>query len=340
MGMPRRVARATTAVCPLFLIYFLYLFYESGQPSASPNMAHIQRGDMEGTICKEILGFVPTLHFLFLTDGKVSKASKRPNLFACAIEAAWQFADNMPIVIWTNMPIRELSKIVNNNHYTHLCPVDFPAIFKGTPLQGWYDNYPNNHSTADGPYILNDLSDALRLAILYKVGGLYIDADVLLLRNGFTRQKSNVAVGSTNNQLTYNNAYLQFPQGHSLLLALMEDFANKYDGFKWGRQGPELLARVIKPCIQDADPVCRDLVISGEEHLYVPVQYTAIVAKLNSTSHDFKLADWFNTGILALHWFNHMWEQHSPTFCIAHESIMHHIVSHVCPTGAEQFRIC
>jgi hypothetical protein len=310
----------------------------SGQNIAS-RMRHtaVTRTEQRERLCDGLLGPVPPLHFVLLIGDKT--ASGRQERLACAIEAAWRFTNNTPIAIWTDMPVHRLSN-VTNNRVVHICAIDFDAVFEGTPLHAWH----NNHSIIDGPFILNNLSNALRLAILYKIGGTYIDVDVVILRSGFLNQRTNIAVGWYDSYLQYNNAYLQFNRGHPLLSALMDDFTNNNNGFVWGNQGPMLLTRVIEPCIRDARLMCADLLISGEKELYAPVQWDKIVVTLNNTLHDFHLADWFTTGVMAVHWFNSIWEKkvtnETHLFCIAHNSIMHEIISHSCPIGERLYNFC
>ncbi|XP_075556856.1 lactosylceramide 4-alpha-galactosyltransferase-like [Dermacentor variabilis] len=52
-------------------------------------------------------------------------------------------------------------------------------VFEGTPLESWYESGILSKSA----YPVEHLADALRLAVLYKQGGVYLDIDVIVMRS-------------------------------------------------------------------------------------------------------------------------------------------------------------
>ncbi|KAM4883360.1 lactosylceramide 4-alpha-galactosyltransferase [Thomomys bottae] len=116
--------------------------------------------------------------------------------------------------------------------------LDLEALFRGTPLAAW-------HAAGRGrwrPYALPVLSDAARIALLWKFGGVYLDWDFIVLRS--LANLSN-ALG-TQSRYVLNGAFLAFERGHDFLALCMRDFVAHYNGWIWGHQGPQLLTRVFK----------------------------------------------------------------------------------------------
>ncbi|EHB11285.1 Lactosylceramide 4-alpha-galactosyltransferase [Heterocephalus glaber] len=119
-----------------------------------------------------------------------------------------------------------------------MLPLDLDALFRGTPLAAW-------HAAAQWrwePYLLPVTSDAARLALLWKFGGIYLDTDFIVLRS----------LGNLSNALgmqsrhVLNGAFLAFERQHEFLALCMRDFVAQYNGWVWGHQGPQLLTRVFK----------------------------------------------------------------------------------------------
>ncbi|XP_036281351.1 lactosylceramide 4-alpha-galactosyltransferase [Pipistrellus kuhlii] len=119
-----------------------------------------------------------------------------------------------------------------------LRPLDLAALFRATPLAAWHDATRGRWQ----PYPLPVLSDAARLALLWKLGGIYLDTDFIVLRS--LRSLSN-ALGAQS-RYVLNGAFLAFERRHAFLALCMRDFVARYNGWVWGHQGPQLLTRVFK----------------------------------------------------------------------------------------------
>jgi mannosyltransferase OCH1-like enzyme len=84
----------------------------------------------------------------------------------CVVESVAQKNENDEIIVYSNsfMDVNELefANIQRKNY-------SVTDIFRGLPFQEW-------HAASVG---VIDLADALRLAILYKFGGVYLDMDLV-----------------------------------------------------------------------------------------------------------------------------------------------------------------
>ncbi|XP_017701669.2 uncharacterized protein At4g19900-like [Phoenix dactylifera] len=125
---------------------------------------------------------------------------------------------------------------------------DFPYLFKNTPAEPWFHRLLKGEVNPGNVPLGQNLSNLLRLAILYKYGGVYIDADVIVLRsfhglrNAIGAQSVNAETG---NWSRLNNAVMAFDEEHPLLYKFIEEFARTFNGSKWGHNGPYLVSRVV-----------------------------------------------------------------------------------------------
>ncbi|XP_078066256.1 lactosylceramide 4-alpha-galactosyltransferase-like [Mustelus asterias] len=143
-----------------------------------------------------------------------------------------------------------------------LLPLNLKTLFENTPLNDWYQEekckiakfqmitttYTTGEQDGDwlvDPYFeqywIHVLSDACRLALLWKYGGIYLDTDIISLKpltfaNFICAQQKNLA----------NGAALGFSQYHGFTKDCMIDYVNNYQGEIWGHQGPALMSRVLR----------------------------------------------------------------------------------------------
>jgi hypothetical protein len=136
--------------------------------------------------------------------------------------------------------------------------VDFDTVFKGTPLEEWY--YGRYLKLATRPIL--DLCDAMRLALLYTIGGTYLDLDIISLNrmDGLGRVMAAVDEGATEpTHLSFHakqapwgglffigNALFRFPPRDPFILAAMKELPRRYDPLKWANTGPYLITRVYE----------------------------------------------------------------------------------------------
>ncbi|KAG8517916.1 Lactosylceramide 4-alpha-galactosyltransferase [Galemys pyrenaicus] len=171
-----------------------------------------------------------------------------PNfLFMCSVESAARAHPEIPVVVLmkglragngnASLPRSLGLSLLSCFPNVRLRPLDLPALFWGTPLAAWY--------AARGrwePHLVPVLSDASRIALLWKFGGVYLDTDFIVLRS--LRNLTNVL--GAQSRYVLNGAFLAFERHHEFLALCMRDFVARYNGWIWGHQGPQLLTRVFK----------------------------------------------------------------------------------------------
>lgn len=146
----------------------------------------------------------------------------------------------------------------------HVVDIHAKALWAHTPLERFYAE-PRDLGTFDKWNRVN----ALRLAIVHRYGGMYLDADIFI-RQDVSRLADFFALQSIHSQksLNVNSAPFQLRRpGHPFTTAAMLDFVANYNGSRWGQQGPMLWTRVIKAhCPQLSPPKGRNAILAARTH--------------------------------------------------------------------------
>lgn len=126
---------------------------------------------------------------------------------------------------------------------------DLPFLLKNTPAKAWFDDMKRGKKDPGEIPLAQNLSNLMRLAVLYKYGGVYLDTDFIVLRS-FKGLKNTIGAQSVDmvskKWTRLNNAALVFDMNHPLLFKFLEEFAVTFNGNKWGHNGPYMVSRVIQ----------------------------------------------------------------------------------------------
>jgi hypothetical protein len=148
----------------------------------------------------------------------------------CAIESAAHNNVNARVYILAlvaNFNNTDLFERYKNLYHIRLNPKE---LFKETPLQSWWERgilYKSN-------IVKIHLSDAGRLAILWKYGGFYSDLDTIAVRNWSPLLRFSGTGYLWESRDSMGNGFLRFQAGHSFLYECMKEFntSYRYDGMK------------------------------------------------------------------------------------------------------------
>ncbi|XP_074310392.1 uncharacterized protein At4g19900-like [Silene latifolia] len=131
---------------------------------------------------------------------------------------------------------------------------DFRSLLNNTPAQGWLERLEAGDVDPGSIPITQNLSNLLRMVVLYKYGGVYLDTDLLVLKS-FSSLKNSIGIQSayytTGTWRSLNNAVLIFDKEHPLVWKFMEEFALTFNGSIWGFNGPYLTTRVLSQVRND-----------------------------------------------------------------------------------------
>ncbi|XP_067125307.1 lactosylceramide 4-alpha-galactosyltransferase-like [Centruroides vittatus] len=116
--------------------------------------------------------------------------------------------------------------------------IDLNDTFEGTPLKTWF----RNNQWATSKFRTNDISNALRIVLIWKFGGIYLDLDVVVLKPLYNI--NNFAI--IQDKSTVNNAIFRFDQGHNFLYKCLQNVEKSYRKNVWGSIGLKLFTETVK----------------------------------------------------------------------------------------------
>ena len=94
-------------------------------------------------------------------------------------------------------------------------------------------------SAAQGEFWYSHVTDLLRLLVLYKWGGIYMDTDMVLVQPVNSLRNTLGSEGSS----FFNGAFMAFEKDNAFIKDCLVDFAHNYSSHYWGRNGPDLISR-------------------------------------------------------------------------------------------------
>ncbi|XP_021717185.1 uncharacterized protein At4g19900-like [Chenopodium quinoa] len=158
--------------------------------------------------------------------------------------------------IMASKPGREMIQpLIERGHLILPIAPDFNLLFSGTPANDWLRRLKDGKMDPGKIPIAQNLSNLLRLVILYKYGGVYLDTDMIILKD-VSGLRNTIGVQELDEKkkvwVSVNNAVLIFDKQHPLLLRFLEEFNSTFDGSLWGHNGPYMATRVIKSTVDDS----------------------------------------------------------------------------------------
>ncbi|XP_077527741.1 lactosylceramide 4-alpha-galactosyltransferase-like [Haemaphysalis longicornis] len=158
---------------------------------------------------------------------------------ACAVESASLHNPSLPVVLLTTgqlSPDGGYYEALQSLQNFRALTVNLTDVFNDTPLDLWYQS----RNWTSGPYRIEDLSDGVRLAVLWKRGGTYLDLDIIVMKS--LGGLSNSVMFEVTGQLT--NSVLFFDREHPFIEKALRRCALEYNSTRWGSCGPSLLGRL------------------------------------------------------------------------------------------------
>ncbi|OWM67124.1 hypothetical protein CDL15_Pgr000576 [Punica granatum] len=231
---------------------------------------------------------------------------------------------------------------------------DLPSLFQKTPVEVWFDELRSGKVDPGEIPLAQNLSNLIRLAVLYKYGGVYLDTDFIVFRD-FTQLRNSIGAQSVDpvsgNWTRINNAVMVFDRHHPLLVKFMREYASTFDGNKWGHNGPYLVSRVVEKIQerrQRGSYAINFTVLSPMA--FYPVGWTRIGGLFEQPKSRFherwveaKVAQLSGVGTYGVH----LWNKQSRGFRIEEGSVLGRLISNHCmicegiyrnPTGSSSLQ--
>ncbi|CAI9623267.1 unnamed protein product [Staurois parvus] len=205
-----------------------------------------------------------------------------PSLVLCAIESAARVYPDRPVAFFMKgleditteedeKRARQQFPTLSSYSNVYLFPLRMDQLFNNTPLKPWFDKVNPEREI----YWTHVSSDACRFAMMWKYGGIYMDADVISLRpipqDHFVAAESSTDTGSSVFGLSSH---------YQLAWQFMENFVENYRGEIWGHQGPGVFTRVMKnlcdmPVFKSTDDaMCSNISYFHPQRFY-PILYSS-----------------------------------------------------------------
>ncbi|EFH64369.1 alpha 1,4-glycosyltransferase family protein [Arabidopsis lyrata subsp. lyrata] len=210
---------------------------------------------------------------------------------------------------------------------------DFAYIFKDTSAEKWFERLKKGTFSPGVIPLEQNLSNLLRLVLLYKYGGIYLDTDVIILKS--LSNLHNVIGAQTVDPVTrkwsrLNNAVLIFDKNHPLLKRFIDEFSRTFNGNKWGHNGPYLVSRVIARINISSSSDLGFSVLPPSA--FYPVDWTRIKGFYRAPTSETE-ANWLRKRLTHLRkntFAVHLWNRESKKLRIEEGSIIHQLMSYSC----------
>ncbi|XP_073480997.1 alpha-1,4-N-acetylglucosaminyltransferase-like isoform X1 [Aquarana catesbeiana] len=203
-----------------------------------------------------------------------------PSLVLCAIESAARVYPDRPVAFFMKgleditteedeKRARQQFPTLSSYNNVYLFPLRMDKLFKNTPLKPWFDKVNPKREV----YWTHVSSDACRFALMWKYGGIYMDADVISL---YPIPQDHFVAAET--FTTTSSSVFGLSPHYQLAWQFMENFVENYRGEIWGHQGPGVFTRVVKklcgmPVFNSTDDVmCTNISYFHPQRFY-PILY-------------------------------------------------------------------
>ena len=182
-----------------------------------------------------------TLNFFLAWTTSASKFSLR---YRRTVESTLKFHPGACLIVYSpTMQLDHFQRFWDLGYNIIVERPDVPYLIRGTPAEAWYqgiDKWKN------GEYFFSHITEIIRLATLWKYGGVYLDTDVVVMRELDNLQN---AVGTEladerGEAKVLNGAVLAFRKGSTFIHECMVEFNTTYRIDSWGWNGPQLVTRV------------------------------------------------------------------------------------------------
>ncbi|KAK7256881.1 hypothetical protein RIF29_30437 [Crotalaria pallida] len=227
---------------------------------------------------------------------------------------------------------RILKPLLDRGFKVYAITPDLPFLVKDTPAEAWLEEMKSGNKDPGYIPLSQNLSNIIRLALLYKYGGVYMDTDIIVLKD-FSNLRNAIGAQSVNSATKkwnrLNGAIMIFDLHHPILLDFMQEFASTFDGNKWGYNGPFLVSRVIG---RVGNTPGYNLTIFPPKTFY-PVDWFRIGRLFRKPENESE-SIWVEWKVNQLSqgktYAVHLWNKRSRGFNIEEGSVMERLISNHC----------
>ncbi|XP_073127667.1 uncharacterized protein At4g19900-like [Henckelia pumila] len=227
----------------------------------------------------------------------------------------------------------KLEPLITRGYRIRPITPDLWDLLKNTSGETWLKDIKNGTRDPGAIPLPQNLSNLIRLAVVYRYGGVYLDTDFIVLKDfsGLRNSIGAQSVDANGNWSRLNNALLAFDKKHPLVYRFIEEFATTFNGNKWGHNGPYLVSRVVNSSTLGGEIRDFNFTVMGTSAFY-PVDWIRIrtfFARPNGTDGE----KWVESTVNQLHqstYAMHLWNSQSKKFLIEEGSVIRRLISQHC----------
>eukprot|EP01103_Thecamoeba_quadrilineata_P019306 TRINITY_DN7757_c0_g1_i1.p1 TRINITY_DN7757_c0_g1~~TRINITY_DN7757_c0_g1_i1.p1 ORF type:complete len:317 (+),score=40.63 TRINITY_DN7757_c0_g1_i1:400-1350(+) len=144
--------------------------------------------------------------------------------------------------IYSNtLPLDRFTELTSLGFDVAVQRYELRELLRGSPLEKWSAN-KDVRMWERSKHWYSHLTDVLRLFLVWKEGGTYLDTDVIIVRP--LSDLHNVIGRVRDDRI--NGAVMRFEKGNRFLKDCMEELVKKFDPSEWAANGPDLITRVYE----------------------------------------------------------------------------------------------
>ncbi|CAL5086076.1 unnamed protein product [Urochloa decumbens] len=161
-----------------------------------------------------------------------------------------QHPDACVVMLSETLELESFREFVKEGYKVAVAVPNLDELLESTPTQEFASVWYEWRQTKYYPLHYSEL---IRLAALYKYGGIYLDSDVIVLKPLTSLWNTIGAANHVPGNSSYSGAVLAFEKQSPLLLECLKEFYSTYDDTLLQWNGAELMTRVISNLSSRAD---------------------------------------------------------------------------------------
>ncbi|KAM0870658.1 hypothetical protein ACQ4PT_039886 [Festuca glaucescens] len=240
-----------------------------------------------------------------------------------------QHPDACVVVLSETLELEAFQEFVKEGYKVAVAVPNLDELLEGTPTHifasVWYEwrktiNYPLHYS------------ELVRLAALYRFGGIYLDSDVVVLKPLKSFRNSVGTVKQVSKDSSFSGAVLVFEKKSPFLAECLKEWYSTYDDTLIQWNGAELMTRVIRNH-SDIDQNREHLDIELESSFtFYPISSTDIMSYFSKPDNEAERAE---HDALFLRIVNdsttfHLWNSITSSLVPESNSLVERILNHYC----------
>ena len=234
----RRIIFASTLGIQLLVLIIIWkgYYYETNTKSAKFLQSKINLN-------------LPKIHLIECSDRDTFTFKQ-----LCVIESASKHHPKHMINVWTVSPELQndpnLALMQQKYKNIDLVKINLKNFIDESKLKSIWDNLKNS------AYYVSHLSDVLRILILKKFGGIYLDLDALVIKT-FPSNENFIGFNEIGfneigiNEFELAGGVMKFQMNHPIVQEMIVELSNSFDGNAWTANGPDLIKKLQKISVKE-----------------------------------------------------------------------------------------